>query len=135
MIKCPNNYTRYDGRTQSAIEADKLCELIENTITERYSVVEKLEDPRGKEGPCCIPLDTVAIHQLFNKLTVDFFAVQLSTMCTTQPNGQNACCEEDLARERQQHLSRPDYDIKCAGQQLDGLNDEHDQLLRTPCRR
>ena len=78
MLTYPDNAIRYDGQTQSTIEADKLCELIKSTIIERYSgKLEKRHDPRGKVGPCYLPLDTDQVRQLLNTLWGDFVAEQI----------------------------------------------------------
>ena len=62
--KSRNNPIRYDGRTQST---NKLCELGEKTIIERYSgELEKQEDPRGKQASEYVPLDVDEIRKLLN---------------------------------------------------------------------
>ena len=78
MLTYPDNAIRYDGQTQSTIEADKLCELIKSTIIERYSgKLEKRHYPRGKVGRRYLPLDTDQIRQLLNTLWGDFVAEQI----------------------------------------------------------
>ena len=136
MIRYPDKTIHYDDQSQSTIEADSLCALIEHSIVERYSgELERHDDPCIKAEPHYVPLDTDAVRLLLNTLWGDFVAEQIldSVFATLIEDGAehwpHGYCTEELEREREQKLSRVDHDIECVEKVLNKLKEQRNQLL------
>jgi hypothetical protein len=121
-------------KTLTTEEEFKLSELIEKSITERYSgELERHEDERGKMPVMYTPLDTDDIRNVLIKLWGKYVTAETLKgvfNVLTQDGAEhwpNAWCKEDLEYEREQRgreIDRLDTEIEYAESRLATLRQE-----------